>query len=770
MATLAEQLAALPLAHSLQSSGMPASFTKLPWAVLNEGTWLETGWSPASYILAEEPSSRSGAYLNSTLYKGNIAVGVTREGGGSLANGDRRLGLWLHSAVGAKPSGYQLQWVTISKENTVKLVLSRWIEGERKVLAEVAEVSMALGDSFYLALLNGKLLIWRQAGVAQPELLTEASDSTFTEGRIGIDGNGSNPAMTNLVAGEVTEPPAAGAPSPPTVVRAEPESGRLAFYLRRPDGTEKRLAGDEPEAEDVGQGFTLGTSIPGGYTTANLGLTRDPRIDYGDFDIFDEFVARGPGGEHAYEGYDIEIPASGDEQVRLVATGWQGLLKDNPTLQEVYVDRDLARWGAASAARKITLLSSSFAPNDPSTLIDPTTGLPAIELGFEGSWVSPWKPRAEAWYDAGPSARVARVIFSWQLISPAGGSAPWNLYIVSQPTDNSGSEELSSDLRDTVGDAGSAVFTPNAKNRYARFRFEYETSPAGADGISYKCHVRGVVVVGNHNVPLVAGNCVLASDVVADIVSRAAPLLNYTTGSEGSIQPSSYSIPHLTFPEPVTGEEGILQASKYDVPDWGVYNDREFFWRPPSSGTLWIARQGDPGTSLDDAGKQAEDIYTGVLVQFTDPSGKSFTVGPPGTPGCDYTDASLQDYSETNPLNERGRVRLGKLVVSAITTLAGAIQLGSRWLTEEMAVADRGTAVLTGFVQDSSRTYEPVWKVRAGDRVRFDDADGRERRIIETSYDHEARTVTLTLDSTPHRLEALMEKMQVELVAVGAGS
>lgn len=623
---------------------------------------------------------------------------------------------------------------------------------EFKALAEMSSIQKWLTIS--------PLALWtfNQSSVAEP-----VKDLT---------GNGAN--QTELIGTAIAnEEPPIPYEDPPSrsvsVVRAEPDSGRLAFYVRRVDGTEKRIAGDEPEAEDIGRNFGFGTSIPGGYGNSNLALTRDPRILYGDFDLFDEFIARGPGGESAFEGYDIEIPNTGSEEVGLVATGWASSLKDNPTLQEIYVDKDLTRWGPAGAARKITMIGSNFTPYDPQVIVDPTTGEPAIELGWVGQWVAPWKPRGEAWLDCGPSGRAAKVIFSWKLVG-AGGAAPWNLFIVSQPTDNSGSEEISADLRDTIGDSGSAVFTPTAKNRFVRFRFEYEGTPAGADGQPFKCLIRNVTVVGNHSVPLTASNGVLASDVVADIIRRAAPYLAYTVGPEGSIQASTFSIPHLIYPEPVAPEDAILQASKYDVPDWGVYNDRLFFWRSPEAGRLWVARQGDSGTTLQDVGKQADDVYNGVLVQFTDPSGKTFMVGPPGTPGCDFTDASLKDYSETNPLNERGRTRLGKLTVSAVTTLSGAVQLGARWLQEELAVSDRGSAVVTGFAQDSAGIIEPVWKVRAGDRIRFDDADGRERRIIETNYSHEERTNSLTLDSTPHRLDALMERMQVVLTAVGAGS
>jgi hypothetical protein len=552
-----------------------------------------------------------------------------------------------------------------------------------------------------------------------------------------------------------------------------PDSGRLAFYLRRPDGTEKRLAGDEVEAENVAQKFTFGTIIPGGHGSASLGLTRDPRIDYGDFDVFDEFLARGPGNESAFEGYDIEIPKSGDNEVQLVAAGWGAYLKDNPTFQEIYFDKDLNRFTNVPAARKVLMLGVNAIPNDGSVSLDPTTGLPCLDLSIEGNWLSPWLPHAEMLYDAGPSARIGRIYFT---VAPTATTpdVQWYVQFLVHADANfwGAGLETTADVYTSSGAESPVIFTPKEKARYGMFEIYYPNTPAGQAGVVYKFQIRKVVVVGDHSVPIqMSGGQpagVLASDVVADILQRAAPMLNFTLGTEGSIKPSAYAIPHLIYTEAVTPEDAILQASKYDVPDWGVYDNREFFWRDPSGGRLWVGRQGDSGCDLQDEGKQAEEYYNGVLVQFTDPSGKTFTVGPPGTGGCDYSDASLQDTSSTNPLNEHGRQRLGKVVVGAITTLSGAIQIGSRWLQEELAVSDRGTAVLTGFAQDSAGNYEPVWKIRAGDRIRFD--DGKERRIIATNYDHEARTNTLTLDSTPHRVDALMEKMQVELVAVGLGT
>lgn len=760
-----------------------SEWAKLGWAS-ERGSDSETGWSPPGYVKHEPDGSKGGWYLIGSKLAGvGGAVSVQRNNSFSFIGGAefRQFSVWLFTTGTGTANGYQLTAKNSATTDKFIFRLSKYVAGAQTVLSESGEVTMGADGSMALVAIAGKLSVWVKETAASPWAMigAEVSDVTFFEGFSGVDGNGSNAKLANFSVGLMTE---GSTPEPPklTVVRADPQSGRLSFYLRRPDGTETRVAGDEVHAENVAQNFTFGTTDPGGFGPFSLGLTRDPRIDYGDFDIYDEFIARGPGGEIASEGYDMEVPKSGDSQVGVSGAGWSAYLKDNPIFQEIYVDRDYNRWQPMSTSRRISVFNSGYVPYDFQTVNEAVSGLPSLQGGFEGNWPASWGQLVEAWYDCGPSARcggasslAGSVLFRHALQTPASGSpSAFRLYVGSVENPEGSGAFLEGDYIPVAAEAG---HKPPASKRYVFFQFYAPLgTAAGTAGVRWELQLTGLVIFGNSEIPLQGNLRVdggpLGSDVVADIVKRAAPLLNFTVGTEGSIQPSDFAIPHLIYPEPVTPEEAILQASKYDVPSWGVYENREFFWRPPSQGRLWKARQGDPGCDLKPAGKQGEDAYTGVLVQFTDPTGKQFMIGPPGTPGCDFTDASLRDTSETNPLNERGRVRLGKLVVSAITTLTGAIQLGARWLQEELTIVDRGTAVLTGFVQDAYGNYEPVWKVRAGDRIRFDDADRRERRIIETSYDHEQRTNSLTLDSTPHRLDALMEKMQVELVAVGAGS
>ncbi len=82
-------------------------------------------------------------------------------------------------------------------------------------------------------------------------------------------------------------------------------------------------------------------------------------------------------------------------------------------------------------------------------------------------------------------------------------------------------------------------------------------------------------------------------------------------------------------------------------------------------------------------GDQAEDVFNGVVVTFTDPVGRRRVVGPPGV-YADRTDASLVDTDPLNPVNLNGIPRrYAVLQLSVVTDEAGAIRIGSIFLAEQ---------------------------------------------------------------------------------------
>ena len=291
-----ELLSGLPVTDSLKHNSQPSTFTTLPWSVV-PGSWSESsGWSPESYLAGAEAGSRSGLYWNAEKLKGNAAVGLKKATG--FLTSPRQFSVWLFSEAGAKPSGYQLA-VIAETTTLVKFSLRKWVGGVETVLTESKEVTFGDNDSFYLLAKNGEISMWHRAGEATPtQVGTEVTDSTFTEGYSGIDGNGSNPRLINFSTGNISSFTSIGSL---VISETDDGGGALGSYIATWD-----------DSTSNPRGFLALRAMSSPATFATFKITGDV-VDKGSWDTVPiEAVASG-GALTGGDVVSIDFHASGDK-------------------------------------------------------------------------------------------------------------------------------------------------------------------------------------------------------------------------------------------------------------------------------------------------------------------------------------------------------------------------------------------------------------------------------------------------------------------------
>lgn len=544
-------------------------------------------------------------------------------------------------------------------------------------------------------------------------------------------------------------------------------STELALSLLKPDGTpQTRWGADEKAVGDIPRGLTFSTADPGLFKDATLAFSRPPSESWPDLQLLRDIRIYGAGNRVAWEGRLHEIPQhyGTDYSVNPGAIGHYAALDDDPSFREVYVGRDLNEFAELANGWR---LAFNIAYSGFSVAQDNAQGYPALILAVDGPWGAAGSPHAGALMDPGPGVKISRADFEW-LVSNT--SASFSLRPAVADDDSfTVNWEGGPDYAEGAA-SGVAAYVPSTPRRVFSFEWAHPPGPAGEAGSQYKATIRKLAWFGNHGLPIQGAfpnRGVLASDVMADIVKRTAPGLNFTTGVGGSIEPSNYIIPHLVFRGPIKGSDAVLGVNAYHQRKWGVEEGKRFFWRNSEvPRKRWRIRR-SKGHGIDLLGPQADAAMNGVVVSFTDPAGVTRVVGPAGCASADATSSLLEDTSPANPVNKAGiKRKWAELTLSFVTDFEGAIQVGRVWMQDKLVNANaRGSITVTGIIQDDETgALYPAWYMRAGDSAIVTDGDNIERRIIETNYEHDSRTITCNLDTTPHKVEALMERMGVSLV------
>jgi hypothetical protein len=539
-----------------------------------------------------------------------------------------------------------------------------------------------------------------------------------------------------------------------------------------PNGRHYRWAGDEPRAENVFSGLRWSSTIPGGHENLDCVLTRDPGVIYNDMERFTTLKIINAGGTVVGEFRLERTPQTAGDQLAISpsAVGWQAHLDDNKAVTIIFIDRELGEWVGPNSQRRLALIAAACDPLDPRTT-QGDDGLPSIVLGPQGAWAR--QNNTEMYYFMPPGDYAGRVKFDYQAsnsVNPADANWVGDVY--------AGSADGYSTFTSLVADYitgptsgsvnGDASAVANASRRSLMVRLRYATGPAGLDNGQFDVFLRNVRVFGNHGLTIRGSTAqtegFFASDIIRYAVSNFAPLLKI---NPDSFRSGDFIIPQSKFADGTTAGEIVKQSTRFGLEDWAVWNDKTLLLCPRNSNPLarrWRARI--TPAKLEQTGQQADRLWESIVVQFNDVDGSTRTVGPPGS-GCDVESSYLKDLDPDNPANRLGMTRRDKLVMG-ISTAAGAIEVGRRFLEEQKALDRSGKATLVGHVEDDHGTIYPYSEVKAGDLVTFvDAADTSYRRIVKADHDDTAKSAPIDLDAPPEGLQAVLERLGVVLVPLG---
>lgn len=523
--------------------------------------------------------------------------------------------------------------------------------------------------------------------------------------------------------------------------------------ITTPDGATFRWDANQPPASRL-RNMSFSTKLGEGFSLLTGNLARRIDLDYPDLQLGMEIVVTLADGSVVFEGRLDAMPREVGQthSINVTFVGHMAHAKDKK-FSMVYVDRALD-WGPMGRGRKASWLTANEATFDPETVTDPVDSKAGVATVISDGWVSPYKPRVEAWYDAGPGNLIGAVGYSWDRQNGINSAdTNWSWQVATSSDANATTASASSNLR-AAGPSTLQVFTPTAEYRYGVLLFTYALTPAGADGARYAIHWYKLAVYGNHGLTRHTGDTsepdgLYLSDIIRHIAETYCPEFN-TDG----VEDFNYVVQHCAYKDRTFPFDAFLDLNKYALAHLAVWENKTLTFRPYDLTDYdWEIRTDDPGTTFAPVGLTAEDLYNGIVVRYTD-----LLTGVENVLTPDDND-ELRDTSDANPWNQWGRDHWYEdLTLSGGQLEADALQIGRAVLAEKNRPKTAGTLTVQGYIRDRAGNPQPVSKVRAGDVICVTNFNEINRLIVETDVDDEAKVLRVAVDLPFQTLDALFDR------------
>lgn len=543
----------------------------------------------------------------------------------------------------------------------------------------------------------------------------------------------------------------------------------IAVSVFHPDGSIKaRWAEDEWNVENVITGLQIGKECPGGDKSLNGELGRDPQREWDDLTPYDDIVARQKTGDVVFEGYLDETPDTSGNKISITpaALGNQAILEDDGQIRLGFISADLGKFTDPSAERRKILHNAGQIPT------------PSMVTGFREAGEEP--PGAfieylddygekiealESWWD-GEGCGIGEVHFDFKVVF-AGGDPNFNNYVSIALNDLRKSPDYvnGTNLANTPSKTHEIVTALERGWKWALIVSAYigtYEGESGPDVFGYE----NMRFIGDHGLPI--------QGTWPNIGFTAKQMITYliqTYGAPLKVDPDNIEDDQFLIPEAWYGSAGnaasiLKDLVKYSLYDWFVYHDKQLeFRRPGSYGRQWLTYVEE--SELNEVGVDSKRLWKSVAVQYQDANGRTLIVGPPGS-GADTVTGGLEITDPQHPAVQARRARNALLDMKGASNAQEAARVGERFLEEANLLSHAGSVTLTGYSLDSQHTLRPVAQINAGDYLRVLNAsDGGFRKIINTTYNHDARSIECDLDAPASGMEALLERLQVGLISQG---